>query len=152
MDIRPLDPSDRQTAAGVLALQRASYRIEARLIGFDRLPPLVETLAELQTSDETFVGAFVDGAMVGVASWRLDGDTLDIHRLAVHPQALRQGLGRALVRAALAAAPSGGRVVVQTGAANDPARALYVAEGFHLVGERDVLPGLRVAAFERAVP
>ena len=152
MNIRPLDPSDPQTAADVLALQRVSYRREARLIGFDRLPPLVETLTELQSSDETFVGAFVDGALAGIASWRLDGDTLAIHRLAVHPQAFRRGLGRALVRAALVATPSGGRVVVQTGAANDPARALYVAEGFHLVGERDVLPGLRVATFERAAP
>ena len=49
----------------------------------------------------------------------------------------------------IAIAPPAARMIVQTGAANHPARALYLDEGFRLVAERDAVPGLRVALFER---
>jgi ribosomal protein S18 acetylase RimI-like enzyme len=49
-----------------------------------------------------------------------------------------------LVRRALAVEPSVRDAVVQTGAANAPALALYRREGFAVVGEAEPAPGLRV--------
>jgi hypothetical protein len=43
------------------------------------------------------------------------------------------------------------RWVVQTGAANVPAKALYAREGFAEVGERVVGGGVLVTLFERTV-
>jgi ribosomal protein S18 acetylase RimI-like enzyme len=151
IDVRPLDLADAEVAAVVLELQRRSYAVEARLIGSDRLPPLHESFEELQTCEETFLGAYVDGQLAAVVSWKFDGATIDIHRLAVDPDSFRRGVGAALVRAALGSEPEARRAIVQTGAANEPAKELYRGEGFAAVGEREVLPGLWITQFERTI-
>jgi ribosomal protein S18 acetylase RimI-like enzyme len=150
MELVLLDVADAETAQLVLGLQRRAYRVEADLIGSDHIPPLHETLADLQASGETFLGAFLDGRLVGFVSWKLLPATLDLHRLAVDPACFRRGVGRALVRGALAAEPDAARAIVQTGSANEPAKRLYRTEGFREVSEHQPVPGLTVTTFERA--
>jgi ribosomal protein S18 acetylase RimI-like enzyme len=149
LEVRPLDLADASVAARVLELQRRSYEVEARLIGSDRIPPLHESLEELQACGETFLGAYVEGRLAAVVSWRFDGATIDLHRLAVQPDFFRRGIGGALLRAALRSQPEARRAIAQTGAANEPAKQLYRAEGFAELGDREVLPGLWISQFER---
>jgi len=144
-----LDLSDASTAVELLELQRRAYRVEADLIGSDEIPPLRETLAELQSCGETFLGARADGVLIAAISWRCDGETIDLHRLVVHPAHFRTGLGSALVREALATEPRARHAVVQTGAANDPAIALYRREGFVATGVLEPLPGVHVTRFTK---
>lgn len=144
-----LDLSDASIASELLKLQRRAYRVEADLIGSEEIPPLGETLADLQACGETLLGARVAGALVGAISWRMDGETIDLHRLVVDPAHFRKGVGVTLVRAALAAEPRARRAIVQTGAANEPARALYEREGFVAIDEVEPTPGLRVARFTK---
>ena len=146
---RKIDLAQAGLAAQVLELQRKAYLVEAERIGDDRIPPLHESLEELQECGETFLGAFVGETLAGFVSWRRDGDTLDLHRLAVNPAFARRGIGRALVRA-VQASERAPRVIVQTGAANEPAKALYRSEGFVAVGDVEVLPGLWVTRFEKS--
>lgn len=150
-DLRLLELADRVTAERVLDVQRRAYRAEADLIGDDRIPPLHETLAALQACGETFLGATVDGDLAGFVSWKLRDGTLDLHRLAVDPPFARRGIGRALVRAAIAATAAS-HAIVQTGAGNGPAKALYHSEGFVELGDVEVIPGLFVTRFERTRP
>jgi ribosomal protein S18 acetylase RimI-like enzyme len=112
---------------------------------------LHESLEELQECRETFLGAFVDGRLAAVISWKFDGATIDLHRLAVHPDFFRRGVGLALLRAALRSEPEARRAIAQTGAANEPAKQLYRREGFAEVGQREVLPGLWISQFERTI-
>lgn len=147
-----LDLADRATADEVLSLQRRAYRVEAELIGSDGIPPLRETLEELQASGETFLGAFVEGRLTGAVSWKLENGTLDLHRLVVDPSQFRGGIGTALVRAAFGAEPAAERAIVQTGVDNEPARRLYLREGFTERDEIEVAPGLRVTRFEKRLP
>jgi ribosomal protein S18 acetylase RimI-like enzyme len=149
MELRPLDLADAGVAREVLELQRRSYAVEARLIGSDRIPPLHESLDDLQACGETFLGAYVDGRLAAVVSWKFDGATIDLHRLAVCPRFFRRGIGAALVRAALRSEPEARRAIAQTGAANEPAKELYRREGFTEVGDDEVLPGLWITRFER---
>jgi ribosomal protein S18 acetylase RimI-like enzyme len=149
VDVVTLDVSDESTASELLALQRRAYRIEAELIGSDAIPPLRETLAELQASRETFLGLRIDGVLAGAISWRFDGTTIDLHRLVVDPSRFRQGVGSTLIRGALAAHPGARDAVVQTGLSNEPAIALYRREGFSESGELEPVPGLRVLRFTK---
>jgi ribosomal protein S18 acetylase RimI-like enzyme len=141
--------SDPRIAESLLALQRRAYAVEAELVGSDAIPPLHETLAELQACDETFLGAFIGNELAGAISWRLEDGTLDIHRLVVDPRRSRQGIGSALLRAAIAAEPAAVRTIIQTGAENAPACALYLREGFEHVGDIEVGGGLRVSRFRK---
>ncbi len=72
--------------------------------------------------------------------WRAGPPTTDLvlDGLAVHPRAARAGVGRALLRAALADAAARGRpgLTVEMLEANRAAQALYVSEGFVIVARR----------------
>ena len=149
MELARVDVSDPAVAAELLDLQRRAYRVEAELIGSDEIPPLRETLAELQACGETFLVARLEDELAGAVSWRNENGTIDLHRLVVDPGHFRTGIGVALVRAALASDPVAQRAIVQTGASNEPAIALYRREGFEPDGEFEPVPGLRVARFAK---
>ena len=149
MELVHLDLSDTEIATALLALQRQAYEVEAGLIGSNDIPPLHETLQALQSCGETFLGVLLEGSIVGAISWRVFDETIDLHRLIVDPLHFRRRIGVTLVRAALAAEPSVTRATVQTGADNEPAKALYLREGFELSDEVEIVPGLRVARFSK---
>jgi ribosomal protein S18 acetylase RimI-like enzyme len=147
--IAPLDLDEPATAEALVALQRASYRVEAALLGTDDLPALRENAGDLRASGESFLGARLGGRLVGAISWKaLPGGTVDIHRLVVHPDAFRRGIGTGLLQA-LDARLRPARTLVATGAANVPARRLYEARGFRAVGEQIVGGGVRLVRMER---
>jgi ribosomal-protein-alanine N-acetyltransferase len=61
----------------------------------------------------------------------------EIHTIAVDPAHQRRGIGRALLRGLLAVADElGATVFLEVRTDNEPARALYEAEGFAVVGLR----------------
>ena len=55
-EARRLDLSDPGTLRRLRDLQRASYTLEAELIGFDGIPALHESLEELRDCGESFLG------------------------------------------------------------------------------------------------
>lgn len=133
--------------AGLIDLQRAAYRIEAEIIGDDRIPPLHETSEELRAQPLTWLGAFDDdGTLLGAVAWQETAEEVDLDRLMVDPGAHRRGVGRALVKEVLARAGERG-VVVSTGRDNTPARTLYERLGFTLTGEAEPVPGLWVVHY-----
>lgn len=144
----PVDPAaDRALAIRLHEIQITAYAVEADLIGNDAIPPLHETVPDLRRMPFQWLAAVDGEQIIGAIAWREMPDRIDIHRLIVDPTAHRRGAGTALVRAVLAMA--GARAVeVSTGAANLPARRLYERLGFLLTGERDIIPGLRIAAFK----
>lgn len=144
--IGALDVSAPGVAERVVEIQRAAYREEARLIGFDGIPQLMETAADVVAhTDLRWLGAHADETLAGIVAWTLDDRTLEIDRLAVHPSFARRGLGRRLIEAV----PDAPRTVVSTGAANQPARALYEGLGFGPAGDYEVEPGVWMARYER---
>ena len=147
--VAPLDLGRDELLLQIAALQRASYAVEAELIGAATLPPLRETPEELRACGETFLGAARDGRLVGAVSYKRDGGTVDVHRLVVDPEAFRGGVATALLDALDAREAGATRWVVGTGAANAPARALYERRGFVAVEERVVPGGVRWVRMER---
>ena len=83
-EARRLDLSDPDTLRRLRDLQRASYAVEAELIGFDGIPALHESLEELRDCGESFLGLDDETGLAGAVSWvRLQDGTLDICRLMV---------------------------------------------------------------------
>lgn len=147
--IRPLDLGDGPTLQALVALQRASYRIEAELLGARTLPALTETPRRLRAAGETVLGAYEGERLVGAVAWKRRGAVVDIHRLVVHPDRFRRGIAGRLLRALDEREADARRTVVATGAANAPARRLYERHGF-TPGEERLAPGaIPIIIYER---
>ncbi len=145
-ELRPAD--DVELAARLHAVQLAAYRVEAALIGDDRIPPLHETVADVRAEPVSWRGAFDGAELVGAVAWTVGPDGLDIDRLVVDPAWHRRGVGSALVASVLADA-GGSQVTVSTGSGNVPARELYVRHGFVPAGDIEVIPTLWVSQYVR---
>jgi GNAT superfamily N-acetyltransferase len=149
LEIRALDLGDRGTVGAFVALQRASYRVEADLLGARTLPALTETPRQVRASGEIFLGAFEGERLVGAVSWKRDGPLLEIHRMVVHPDRFRRGIAGRLLAAVDEHEAGVERMIVATGAANPPARRLYERHGFAPVEERVAGGSIGIVIYER---
>ena len=149
--IRPLDLDDAPTLDALVELQKASYAVEADLIGAPSLPPMHQSPEQLRASGETFLGLYRTQRLLGIVSYKREGGTVDIHRLAVHPSAFRRGIARDLLDALEAREAGVAHWTVGTGAANAPARTLYERRGFAVTDVRVVPGGIRWVRMDRPV-
>ncbi|MFD9262224.1 GNAT family N-acetyltransferase [Streptomyces sp. NPDC059538] len=152
MQIRALDLADDATAAAVHRIGRAAYAVEAELIGFDGIPELGESLADMRARDLNWLGAVThDGDPAGFLAWGEEGDGVCIDRLCVDPARFRQGVAsRGLppqLRVVCPGRPEGSTRC----AANAPAVTLYERLGFRRGPDFSPAPGLTMASFGRAV-
>ena len=105
-------------------------------------PPFQLTSGELVehmvTSGYFMLAEDPETGLVGYACADVVGDTGQIIRLAVHPAARKQGIGRALLNDALAYCQSNGahRVTINTQESNTVSLSLYEQFGFRRVGRR----------------
>ncbi|MFD1738189.1 GNAT family N-acetyltransferase [Bacillus salitolerans] len=127
-------------------LQRASYLIEAKIINFDDIPPLLETLEDFRNCKEMFLGYFEEGVLAGAISFEKENRALTICRLVVHPNHFRKGIAQSLLHALEALEPKGS-IQVSTGRDNEPAIKLYSKNGYTLERDIEVVPGLVISSF-----
>lgn len=133
--IERLDLTIHDNASDLWRLQHAAYRIEAKLIGVPDLPPLHDTTASLQASEETFWGyRDGDGELIGAIAAEIakDGSGV-ISRMMVHPDHFRQGIAGALISHMMHAWDQVAVWEVTAEARNLPAIALYERYGFEAV-------------------
>jgi GNAT superfamily N-acetyltransferase len=149
LEIRELDLGAPGIAEDVVALQRASYRVEADILGARSLPVLKESPRKLRRTRERFLGAYEGERLVGAVSWKRNAALVDIHRLVVHPDRFRRGIAHALLDTLEALQGDAERWTVATGAVNEPARRLYERHGFEPVGEQLVDGSITIVTYER---
>lgn len=53
--IKELSLEDRDTVQQIWSLQHMAYPLEAELIGFSEIPPLLDTFETIRASGETFL-------------------------------------------------------------------------------------------------
>ncbi|TXL57220.1 GNAT family N-acetyltransferase [Aeromicrobium terrae] len=123
-ELRPADDDDIQA---IVALERAAFGDDAWSV------ELVD--AELLHGSAAVVDA--DGEVLGWVAVRGD-EPADLTRVAVHPDARRRGLGRALVDGAvdLARLEGADRMLLEVAATNGPAIQLYRSAGFVEISRR----------------
>jgi ribosomal protein S18 acetylase RimI-like enzyme len=147
--IQFVEISNPREANQILELQKLSYRVEANLIGSDLIPGLFENLEQLQNCDETFYGFFEGEILCGAISFKLEQQTLDIHRVMVHPDHFRKGIAQLLLEFVLKLNLNVKRCIVQTGALNAPAIGLYQKLGFLEFEQREVAQNLWICKLEK---
>lgn len=147
--IKELDITKPNQAKEVLAIQRASYQVEAALIDFDDLPPLKENVQDLQQCKEMFFGFYLDDELCGVISIKTVQKKIDIHRLMVHPNHFKKGIAQQLLVFIESQYENFEAVIVTTGSKNTPAVNFYLKNGFIITEEILVAPGLYLTAFEK---
>jgi GNAT superfamily N-acetyltransferase len=149
VEVQELDLGAKGVAEAVVVLQRASYRVEADLLGVRTLPALKESPRRLRRSSERFLGAYEGDRLVGAVAWKRSGPLVDIHRLVVHPDRFRRGIAGRLLDALDEWEPDAERCVVATGAVNEPARRFYEGRGFVAVEQRVVDRAITLVTYER---
>lgn len=145
--IRVINPKDTAIAQDILRIQQAAYLQESLLIDYPNLPPLKETLSDIQGSSETFLAYEVNKKIVGVLSYSVKDKTLTIARLVVHPDFARQGIGQTLLEY-VSQHSTMKHFVVSTAAKNIPAIRLYEKHGFVLVSKQTLPDGLALVRLE----
>jgi GNAT superfamily N-acetyltransferase len=126
----------KEDLPAILALQKRAYRTEATRYQDYSIPPLTQTLAELEEecTRSTVLCATVGERIIGSVRARVTGSVNEIGRLMVHPEYRRRGLGRALLRAIerdVSQDPRGPRrFELFTGELSYDNIALYQSEGY----------------------
>src|ERR1700704_1086185 len=79
-----------------------------------------------------------EGQAVGIALCRIAADESELLTIAVRPTERRRGAGRRLLAAVIDGVRAAGAraLFLEVGADNPPARALYEAMGFRVIGAR----------------
>ncbi|ULT59082.1 GNAT family N-acetyltransferase [Neobacillus drentensis] len=147
--IKELDLHHPEIVTDVFELQRASYIIEAQLIHYYDIPPLLETMAELKECGETFLGYYEGENLAGAISYTIEKDELTICRMVVHPSQFRKGIAEKLLTRVEEQNPDISVLSVSTGKDNPPAKNLYLKHGFNHVSDLEVIPGLFISHFKK---
>jgi ribosomal protein S18 acetylase RimI-like enzyme len=94
-----IEQASLEDAPAVLALQKIAYRSEAEIYGDYTIPPLTQTLEEIQCDFETqlVLKASVERRIVGSVRGHVERGTCLIGRLIVHPEFQNQGIGSRLM-------------------------------------------------------
>lgn len=89
-------------AGEVLTVQRAAFVSEAAIYGNVDMPPLTQTLAELEAElrSESGLTARIDGRLVGAIRYVVRDGLLLVGRIAIAPDTQGEGIGKLLLESA----------------------------------------------------
>jgi len=128
MEIRRAEKGDLAT---ILEIQRICYAREAERSGDPRIPPMVQTLAELEAeAARCVILKGVEGSIVGSVRASMEAGTCRIGRLVVLPERRGAGRGSALLRAIEAEYPEAERYELFTGSESRDNIRLYERAGY----------------------
>ena len=149
--IQLIDITNRMNANLVYHLQQFSYLEESILIDYPKLPSLFESIEDLLTSKETFIGYYSENALLGVISYVINHEVLEIGRLIIHPNNFRQGFAKTLLKYIESIEPQTQLLRVNTAQKNLPAIKLYESQGYYLKNIEQLQDGLMIACFEKVI-
>ncbi|MFS1511392.1 GNAT family N-acetyltransferase [Chengkuizengella sp. SCS-71B] len=149
--IKEIDITNKDMAEQVLKVQIPSYKVEADMINFYDIPPLKDSIASLQRSEEIYYGYYVGNELAGVISYEIEASVLTICRMNVHPDYFRKGIASALITYLIDLNLDVKKVIVSTGRDNNPAKKLYLKHGFTEVADIEVVKDVFITKLQRII-
>ena len=126
-----IEQASKTDLSEILNLQRLAYQSEAILLNNFSIPPLLQTLEEVQQefSNGIFLKAVTDGQIIGSVRGYIKDRTLNIGKLIVHPDFRGRGIGTQLLQAIEDACPDC-RYELFTSAKSEKNIRLYERQGY----------------------
>ncbi len=145
-------PATRPDLPAILSLQSLAYQSEAILLQNFSIPPLRQTLAELEAEFESriILKAVENGEIIGSVRARQENGTAYIGKLIVHPAHQRKGIGTQLLYAIEQAAPAS-RYELFTSNKSEKNIRLYERVGYHRFMEKQVSHDLSFVFLEKSI-
>ena len=136
-------------AREILELQINSYKVEAELIDYYDIPPLKDTMDSLIKCDEIFYGYYMGSDLAGIISYKVNGNILDIYRVAVHPEFFRLGIAGKMLDFIERVESNIRKITVSTGKENLPAVSLYLKKGYRKTRDIEIKDNVYITEFEK---
>ncbi|HTP64128.1 MAG TPA: GNAT family N-acetyltransferase [Geobacteraceae bacterium] len=145
--------ADISDAAEILALQKQAYRSEAALYNDRSIPPLTQTLSEIEKefSVKTFLKACESGQIIGSVRADIHEATCYIGRLIVHPEFQRRGTGTRLMSAIETGFPAARRFELFTGSRSVGNIRLYERLGYRIFRTIRLSPRVELVLMEKVL-
>ena len=146
-----IEQATLQDAPEILALQKLAYQSEAALHDDYTIPPLTQTLEEIQAEfdQQLFLQATSEGRIVGSVRGALRDGTCYVGRLIVHPDVQNQGLGARLLSEIERAFGQAQRFELFTGHKSERNLAFYRRRGYRPFKEHQVSDKLTLVFLEK---
>jgi RimJ/RimL family protein N-acetyltransferase len=143
--------ADVSDAAAILELQKLAYQSEAILYDDWSIPPLTQTLPEIERefTEKTFLKVVDSGRLIGSVRASIHDYTCEIGRLIVHPGFQHQGIGTQLLLAIEAEFPLARRFELFTGSRSEGNIRLYERVGYILFHTERVSPKIELVFMEK---
>lgn len=145
-------PATKEDAVDILALQQAAYQSEAELYQDWSIPPLTQSLLELQQeiTAGTVLKASQGSRLVGsVRAVQQEDGSVAIGRLIVLPELQGQGIGSSLMAAIEAAFPTAPRFELFTGSLSIRNIRLYEKLGYRIFMRKQLSPQVELFFLEK---
>ena len=147
----PIERADAGDATAILRLQLLAYQSEAEIYNNYNIPPLTQSLAEIEREflSHTFLVARQGGEIIGSVRAMCRDKRCHIGKLIVHPDHQRQGLGSQLMAAIEAIFPEAPYFELFTGHRSERNLRLYNRLGYREFKREPAAPGLHVVYLEK---
>lgn len=145
-----VEVADKSDLKKILALQYLAYQSEAKLFDDKKIPPLTQTLDDLENEFAAgiILKAVIGDEIIGSVRGHIDGGTTYIGKLIVHPKYQRQGLGTRLL-AEIERHCSSERYELFTSTRSLKNIRLYECAGYKKFRERQLTDELRFVYLEK---
>lgn len=132
-------------------LQRLAYQSEAILLNNFSIPPLTQTLneVEIEFQNGVFLKALEDSRIIGSVRGYVKDATLYIGKLIVHPDFRGKGIGTSLLAAIEGLYPAC-RYELFTSEKSEKNLRLYERQGYRRFAEKSISPELLFVYLEKA--
>ncbi|RJR38429.1 MAG: GNAT family N-acetyltransferase [Deltaproteobacteria bacterium] len=140
-----------EDAREILELQKLAYQSEAAIYQDYTIPPLTQTLPEIEAEmqNQVFLKAMADGHIVGSVRAYQQQETCYIGRLIVHPAYQNRGLGRELMGEIEKSFPQARRFELFTGHRSERNLYLYEKLGYQRISRETVSEKLTLIFLEK---